>query len=214
MLCLDQNKRIGAGPPSEGLDFAALKSHPFFKDMDIDTLEYQESPLLAVYESLIAREHDDFDDLPDDLFTSDEYQADVENFGLMVQSIVQAPLHTVKEAENEACSMESYNVLRLGNKLLQPERRPCDNESLESIEEEKKLHNKRHLSNVTADDEPAENHRHTVISQESEEDEKFQNDRRMSKSTMKVPMLELSDDDDSRPSSAKRLPLPRSRSST
>jgi hypothetical protein len=39
MLNLDINKRLGCGPSDSDNDFNAIKNHPFFKDINFDTLK-------------------------------------------------------------------------------------------------------------------------------------------------------------------------------
>jgi hypothetical protein len=39
LLQLNPLKRLGSGSPEEGLDFAALKSHEFFKGLSFDKIE-------------------------------------------------------------------------------------------------------------------------------------------------------------------------------
>ena len=43
MLSVDINKRIGCGPLNSDNSFEAIKSHPFFQDMNFET--FRENPV-------------------------------------------------------------------------------------------------------------------------------------------------------------------------
>jgi hypothetical protein len=91
--------RLGAGKEGEGL--GALKEHPFFAGVDFERIMDQESPILAVFQQLEEQEHS-FDDMPEDLFLSDEFAENCRNISQKNQFFARRePLSTVKEVENE-----------------------------------------------------------------------------------------------------------------
>jgi hypothetical protein len=187
MLKFDPTQRLGAGSTKDDLDMASLKAHRFFTEIDFVNLQYEESPLIAVYNEIENKDNQhEYDDLVDDLFVSDEYQSDALDFTSKMTSVVfnrDTPLNTVREEENEGCSLESNSMLRLSEFGAKSKSKLANDP--QPIEEEK-IVPARHLSNVT-DDEPVMK---STISHESEEEE---TDRKH-KSTSKIPMLELNED--------------------
>ena len=166
---------------------AALKSHAFFSGVDFERIMDQDSPVLAVFHQLEEQENS-FDDMPEDLFLSDEFAENCRNITSKNQFFARGePLTTVKEVENED-SLQSQGILRTS--ATRPTRQ-VSNTVLPAIEEEEKKA-PRHMSNVT-DEEPTLERKRISSDTSSSEDKMA---RKFSKSTSKIPKLDLTPDEE------------------
>ena len=93
--------------------FQDLKNHAFFEGIDFNSLNDDSSPLVEAYQSVEEANELDYD-MPDDLFTGDDYIETTHQFTdqvALATRVMAEPLHTVREMDNEGGSLDPQSVL-------------------------------------------------------------------------------------------------------
>lgn len=83
---MNPDERLGSGASPE-LTFETLKAHEFFAETNFEYLLQTESPLLEIFLELDEKECQSYEEMPEDLFLSDEWKEEQAAFTERIQGI-------------------------------------------------------------------------------------------------------------------------------